>query len=418
MSFFDDDFTDFEPSEKKIKLFETPKEGTSVELVLERLSRIDFPHSLHSSDYVSKCVDFLKSYKLDIQPYRFITLNQLRAVPNQLGFIPLKKSDFEYSNLTCVYSWLEIAKSKRHDQTFSQYQVWQNEKPDILDRAIKSYRHYQEKAKSENISLLDQPLEIIENECYLRIKELGGPAFYPCMLVVGLLKHFKGNKVLDIASGWGDRLLAACLLGIEYVGADPNTKLIPIHSNLIKDFGDPLKHRVICQPFEDIVFEEKEFGTFDMMLSSPPFFNLELYSDESTQCSERYHSVSNWMNGYMLPSLKMARRLVKSGGFLVLHVNDIVDFKNPHNSIRIVEDIVKFLVQECKVRFLGQLGYAMAKLPKDPSVENKISSTEHSVAIPNFKREKAARQFNKLGVRTDRNGNILGQPLYVFQKNI
>ena len=41
-------------------------------------------------------------------------------------------------------------------------------------------------------------------------------------------------------------------------------------------------------------------GTFDLALTSPPYYNLEVYSDESTQ-SHNYGSYTQWVQKFLTP---------------------------------------------------------------------------------------------------------------------
>ena len=59
-----------------------------------------------------------------------------------------------------------------------------------------------------------------------------------------------GYKWLDISAGWGDRLIAAISLDMEYLGYDPNVKLEPGHTAIIEKFGNKDKQKICYEPFE------------------------------------------------------------------------------------------------------------------------------------------------------------------------
>lgn len=136
-------------------------------------------------------------------------------------------------------------------------------------------------------------------------------------LVVG--PNLAGKKFLDISSGWGDRLLAAMSLDMEYVGCDPNTDLRPGHTQMIQMFGNPLKHRVIYEPFETAKLPR---GPYDVVLSSPPYFNLEQYSVHEGQSILNYPDQNQWMVWFLFASLMKCWENLKDNGYLILHLGD------------------------------------------------------------------------------------------------
>lgn len=143
-------------------------------------------------------------------------------------------------------------------------------------------------------------------------------------IVLQLFPRPAGLKFLDISAGWGDRLIAAMSLGMDYTGFDPNTALIPGHQSLIAAFGQPERHTVQPLPFEEA---ELPADTFDLCLTSPPFFDLEVYSEEATQSVQRYPELGPWLEGFLFPALRKAWAALKLGGYLALHLGDTYRFR-------------------------------------------------------------------------------------------
>lgn len=129
----------------------------------------------------------------------------------------------------------------------------------------------------------------------------------------------QGLTMLDFSAGWGDRLLAAMAMNMNYIGYDPNLELKEGHDRMIADFGSVSRHRVIYKPFEDAVLGDQ---TVDVILTSPPFFNFEQYADDETQSIVRYPKFGQWMREFMIPSLKLSWAALRVGGYLVLHLGD------------------------------------------------------------------------------------------------
>jgi hypothetical protein len=67
-------------------------------------------------------------------------------------------------------------------------------------------------------------------------------------------------------------------------------------------------------------------GTFDLVLSSPPYFKLERYPGEETQSFRRYGTYSVWRDAFLRVLIHQAYRLLRSGGRFVLNVADVASW--------------------------------------------------------------------------------------------
>jgi hypothetical protein len=73
---------------------------------------------------------------------------------------------------------------------------------------------------------------------------------------------------------------------------------------------------------------------YDAAFSSPPYFNLETYTDEPTQCMNRYQELSAWFDGYVVPTLEMVHQSLANDG---IYAVNIADYKNGKEQFKIVE---------------------------------------------------------------------------------
>lgn len=128
--------------------------------------------------------------------------------------------------------------------------------------------------------------------------------------------------ILDPCSGWGGRMIGAASLGGLYHGHDPSTKTYEGLKKLghwLKQFDTGFKFRVRCIPFEEAELED---GKYDIALTSPPYFNTELYSDEETNSCVRYNSgYKDWEEGFYIPMIKKTLKALKPSGFFVLNIS-------------------------------------------------------------------------------------------------
>lgn len=108
-------------------------------------------------------------------------------------------------------------------------------------------------------------------------------------------------KVLDPCCGWGGRMIGcATVPNSTYIGFEPSTKT---YDGLMR-LGEWLK---ILQPsfnFEitKIPYEEadvEKYGKFDIALTSPPYYDTERYSEETTNSLNKFESYDEWVEGFM-----------------------------------------------------------------------------------------------------------------------
>ena len=136
----------------------------------------------------------------------------------------------------------------------------------------------------------------------------------------------KGLKWLDMSSGWGDRMLTACALEMEYLGFDPNINLKYGYDQILEMFGTGAQ-KVIYKPFENCYSIVNEYtkihGAFDISLISPPFFSIELYNGDG-QSIDSYPKFEDWLVKFLFKSLFIIWDNLKSdGGYLAINIANI-----------------------------------------------------------------------------------------------
>lgn len=131
----------------------------------------------------------------------------------------------------------------------------------------------------------------------------------------------QGKTWLDISAGWGDRLFAAISMKMCYIGFDPSTELKDRYKQIINNYGDPEYHQVFSEPFEIQGWNFKHEPSVDILFSSPPFFDIEIYPGEN-QSIQNFSSKDIWLNSFMFKSLYNAWKEIKVNGFFCLHIGD------------------------------------------------------------------------------------------------
>jgi len=149
---------------------------------------------------------------------------------------------------------------------------------------------------------------------------LGKVTMYRPMMakkVVSYLAQQLGAKevrVLDVCAGWGGRMIGAksvelspaSTCTVHYTGIDPCEKT---HAALraIRDELGLHNVTLIHKPAE--VALQQPLGTYDIALTSPPYYNLEIYSDEPTQSVATKDGYQTWLNEFLNPVIAGVIRL-------------------------------------------------------------------------------------------------------------
>ena len=131
--------------------------------------------------------------------------------------------------------------------------------------------------------------------------------------------------------GWGDRLAGfyASNTGCEYVGIDPRTVNHEIYEQQKKYyetntgfFEDRKTSKFICDAAEDVdLIHYSEY--FDTIFTSPPYFDVERYDDESTQSWVRHKNINDWNEKFLHVALENVWSTLKPNGYLLVNISDV-----------------------------------------------------------------------------------------------
>lgn len=150
--------------------------------------------------------------------------------------------------------------------------------------------------------------------------------------------NMKDMRVLDPSSGWGDRLIAFVSMNVkEYIGFDPNPKLQKGYNKIINTITKFTKSKnnytVNKKGFEYCKYD----NYFDIVFTSPPYFDVEEYVNDKNQSIKKYNNFEKWKNVFFKKYIENCVKAVKPGGLIFIHIANNRDFK-----------IVKFLMDEMK----------------------------------------------------------------------
>jgi DNA modification methylase len=131
-----------------------------------------------------------------------------------------------------------------------------------------------------------------------------------------------GDVIIDFSAGYGGRLLACLTLDRIYLGIDPAKKQVSGLNRMCKDLRNHSPSTVeILEGCAEDILPGVHRSSADLVFSSPPFFNLEIYSNEPTQSSHRYRKYDEWRACFLKVVLAQSRRVLRRKGFLAINVS-------------------------------------------------------------------------------------------------
>ena len=145
----------------------------------------------------------------------------------------------------------------------------------------------------------------------------GGIHIFRPVNAAKIYNQFKPTTILDFTMGWGGRLLGAVLLNIpKYIGIDMNTKLVEPYEKMVSHFKKDKKTEIELH-FKNALDIDYSQLDYDMVFTSPPFYNKEAYGDQK----EIYNRTKDeWDEQFYKPIFKKTWEYLKPGGVYCLNV--------------------------------------------------------------------------------------------------
>ena len=126
-------------------------------------------------------------------------------------------------------------------------------------------------------------------------------------------------SILDFCSGFGGRMLGAMASKkvSNYTGIDPLNLNIDGLNRMMDCIGtNDTEVNLINSTAEDALFSLDD--KYDMVFTSPPYFDKEIYSEDGSQCYNIFKTYDQWFNMWLMPMIRRSVELLKDDGLLVL----------------------------------------------------------------------------------------------------
>jgi len=234
--------------------------------------------------------------------------------------------------------------------------------------------------------------------------------------VTKALTEYLGSKtILDFSMGWGDRLAGAFSSETveHYVGLDPRIENHPFYEQQrdfytkhTSFFENPTKTNFHQAAAED--FDYSEYNDyFDLVFTSPPYFNVERYGHDENQSWVRYKSIDAWNEHFLHKALEKIIPTLKKGGKMAINIADVFtsgggggkDWKE------ITNPMGDFLESK-GLTYKGCIGMEMAKRPNSGGAGT-VKKTEHN-------EKQYSEEVLKLSEETV--DKTFCEPIWIFEK--
>ena len=135
------------------------------------------------------------------------------------------------------------------------------------------------------------------------------------------LRNSDGGIVWDMSGGWGGRLLGAIASGVDtYIATEPSIDTWLGLNEIAIDYGKDINIEIYCMGSEEY---KPMKNSLDFCFTSPPYFDLEKYSDEESQSYIKFSEKNAWIEGFLKQTFENCYYGLKSEGIMAINIADI-----------------------------------------------------------------------------------------------
>jgi len=160
-------------------------------------------------------------------------------------------------------------------------------------------------------------------------------------------RYAPNGVVWDMSCGWGGRLLGAAISGVKtYIGTEPAELTFEGLHDMAEDLLGDFDYWIFKTGSETYVPDAE---MLDFCFTSPPYFDLEKYSDEDSQSYIRFPDREQWLNGYLRTTFENCYRGLKPNKYMAINIADKKGNKLEQDAVRIAEEVGFELVDTLKL---------------------------------------------------------------------
>ena len=192
--------------------------------------------------------------------------------------------------------------------------------------------------------------------------------YRPQMMKLACIKY-KPQRVLDPCAGWGGRMLGAVSYGAHYTAFEPNTATYDNLNKIVDFLGIRHKVTLICDDARNMA--QYNIPKVDLVLTSPPYFDLEVYAHENTQSIKNMPTYQDWADGFLREIIKLGIEHLNEGGVSCWNVGKV---KNRDMN----DDVLKYHT-EFGYNVIDTLTVASSKRQSNQSTNKNAKSSDNTI---------------------------------------
>ena len=128
------------------------------------------------------------------------------------------------------------------------------------------------------------------------------------------------GTLFDPCAGWGGRMLGTVAANWYYIGCEPNTTTYNHLLEIVEFLGISDFVTLYNVPYEDL--DLSTIGKVDIVLTSPPYFDLELYTNDTSQSYLKHSTYDDWLENWYLKMIEENAKILVDGGLSCYNVMD------------------------------------------------------------------------------------------------
>jgi hypothetical protein len=253
-------------------------------------------------------------------------------INNQKGIVGNKFLDYFFFEK-------RIKTRKKTHPTFPEFlekikmgEISEREKIWILN-FFKSYKNKIGEKKSSN-----EILKILYR--YFNLYHGSISSFKPIIAEI-IYKKFNPKSILDFSAGWGGRFLGAYILDIPYIGFDTNKELKEPYENMTKILNSK-KQKIIFKDSSKIDFSKYNY---DMVFTSPPYYNLERYENMPI-----YKDKQEFNEKFLYPVIINSYKHMKKGHYILNIPKNMYEDIINNNILKKADEIIPLHISNRNIK--------------------------------------------------------------------
>lgn len=144
---------------------------------------------------------------------------------------------------------------------------------------------------------------------------------------------FDKGVLFDPCAGWGGRLLGTVSTGWRYIGCEPNKETYDNLLTLVDFIGARDQVVLYNLPAEELSLSSLD--QFDIVLTSPPYYNLEIYSKDEHQSYNFFKTYEEWSEYWLKELINRCLEQLKPNGISAWNVMNM-------GKIDLVSDVFRY----------------------------------------------------------------------------